>query len=80
MIASVSILLEDASYMPRVGVVAYALNCGLVVREFEIQSSYYVHFRTDTLKKGMDPPPHLAHSSNGLNSTTTVFLQGWLWY
>ena len=32
-----------------------ALNCGIVVSEFELQSSYYVHFRTNTLGKGMNP-------------------------
>ena len=31
-----------------------ALECGIVVREFELQSRYYVHFRTNTLGKGMN--------------------------
>ena len=31
-----------------------ALDPGIVVNEFEIQSLYYVHFRTNTLGKGMD--------------------------
>ena len=30
-------------------------NCGLKVHEFEPESSYYVHFRTNTLGKGMNP-------------------------
>ena len=32
-----------------------AMNCGIVVREFVLQSRYYVHFRTNTLGKGMNP-------------------------
>ena len=32
-----------------------SLACGIGVSEFELQSRYYVHFRTNTLKKGMDP-------------------------
>ena len=30
-------------------------NCGIVVSEFVLQSCYYVHFRTNTLGKGMNP-------------------------
>ena len=29
------------------------LDCGIVVSEFELQSRYYVHFRTNTLVKDM---------------------------
>ena len=32
-----------------------AMDCGIVVNEFELQSRYYVHFRTNTLGKGMNP-------------------------
>ena len=32
-----------------------ALNCGIVVSEFELQSRYYVHFRTNTFGTGMNP-------------------------
>ena len=32
-----------------------AVDCGIVVREFEPQSHYYVHFRTNALGKGMAP-------------------------
>ena len=32
-----------------------ALDCGIVVREFELQLRYYIHFRTNTLGKGMNP-------------------------
>ena len=35
------------------------LDFGLKVSVFELQSCYYVHFRTNTLRKGMNPiiPP-----------------------
>ena len=32
-----------------------AMACGIVVREFVLQSRYYVHFRANTLGKGMNP-------------------------
>ena len=34
-------------------VVAKVLYCGLEVSEFELQSCYYVHFRTNSLGKDM---------------------------
>ena len=37
------------------GVMVKALNCGIVVGEFVLQSRYYVHFRANTLGKGMNP-------------------------
>ena len=37
------------------GVMAKAMDCGIVVREFVLQSCYYVHFRANTLGKGMSP-------------------------
>ena len=30
-------------------------DCEIVVREFVLQSRYYVHFRANTLGKGMNP-------------------------
>ena len=36
------------------GVMVKARNCGIVVREFVLQSRYYIHFRTNTLGKGMN--------------------------
>ena len=36
------------------GDVANVLDCDIVVREFEFQSRYYVHFRTNALWKGMN--------------------------
>ena len=44
------------------GVMVKAMNCGIVVREFVLQSRYYVHFRANTLGKGMNPlilPPNM---------------------
>ena len=32
-----------------------AMDCGIVVREFVLQSRYYVHFRANTIGKGMNP-------------------------
>ena len=37
------------------GVMIKAMNCGIVVREFVLQSLYYVHFRANSLGKGMNP-------------------------
>ncbi len=48
------------------------MDCGIVVREFELQSNYYVHFRARY------EPPH--PPSYGLNSTSTVLLGEWLWH
>ena len=32
-----------------------AVDCGIVLSEFELQSRYYVHFRANTIEKGMNP-------------------------
>ena len=37
------------------GVLVKAMDCGIVVREFVLQSRYYVHFRANTLGNGMNP-------------------------
>ena len=37
------------------GVMVKAMDCGIVVPEFVLQSRYYVHFRANTLGKGMNP-------------------------
>ena len=41
------------------GVMVKAMDCGIVVSEFILQSYYYVHFRANILGKGMKPliPP-----------------------
>ena len=36
------------------GVMVKVLDSGIVISEFEPQSRYYVHFRTNSLRKGMD--------------------------
>ena len=36
------------------GVRVKAMDCGIVVSEFVLQSRYYVHFRANTLGKGMN--------------------------
>ena len=40
---------------PPLGVMVKAMDCGIVVSEFVLQSRYYVHFRANTLGKGMNP-------------------------
>ena len=45
-----------------------AMDCGIVVCEFVLQSNYYVHFRANTLGKGMNPLLSPSYS------TTTVLL------
>ena len=45
---------HQAEGCPR-GVMVKAMHCGIVVREFVLQSRYYVHFRANTLGKGMNP-------------------------
>ena len=37
------------------GVMVKVLNCGIVVREFELKSCYCVYFQTNILGKGMNP-------------------------
>ena len=37
------------------GVMVKAMDCGIVVSEFVLQSCYYVHIRANTLGKGMNP-------------------------
>ena len=50
------------------GVMVKAMDCGIVVSEFVLQSRYYVHFRANTL----------ILPAVRLNSTTTVLLGEWL--
>ena len=54
------------------GVMVKAMNCGIVVREFVLQSCYYVHFRAKYPWEMYEPP---YHPSYGLTSTTTVLLE-----
>ena len=53
-------------------------NCTIIVNEFKLQSCYYVYFLINTLGKGMYQL--FPTSGYGLNSTTTVSLQGRLWH
>ena len=48
-------ILEGAMPWNSRGVMVKAMDCGIVVREFVLQSRYYVHFRANTLGKGMNP-------------------------
>ena len=46
--------IQNESWCPR-GVRVKAIDFGIVVFEFVIQSQYYVHFRANTQEKGMNP-------------------------
>ena len=37
------------------GVMVKAIDYNIVISEFEFQSYYYIHFRTNALGKGMNP-------------------------
>ena len=58
--------------------VALLLTCstGLKVSEFELQSLYYIHFWTSTLRKGMQSL--ISPTSDWLNIIAAVLQQGWL--
>ena len=58
--------------------VAKVLDCNIVVNGFKLKSSYYIHFQTNALRKGINP--FIPRLSYGLNNTTTILLQGWLWH
>ena len=59
-------------------VVAKVLDCDIIVNEFELQSHYYVHFRTNTVEKGMNPL--IPFFNYGFNSITSGLLRRWLWH
>ena len=46
-----------------------AMDCGIVVSEFELQLCYYVYFRTNTIGKGINPL-----------ILPAVLLERWLWH
>ena len=46
---------QHSTYTPR-GVMVKAVDCGIVVREFVLQSRYYIHFRANTLGERYEPP------------------------
>ena len=37
------------------GVIVNAMDCGIIVCEFALQSHYYIHFQANTLMKSMNP-------------------------
>ena len=37
------------------GIVANVLDCDLVIKLFDLQLRYYIHFLTNALEKGMHP-------------------------
>ena len=37
------------------GVIIKAMDSGIAINEFELQSRYYILFRANTLAKGMNP-------------------------
>ena len=37
------------------GVMVKAMDCGIIISEFVLQSCYYIHFWANTLGKGMNP-------------------------
>ena len=51
--------------------------CNIVVSEFKLQSGYYIHLRTNTFEKSMNP---LILSGYKLNNTAIILLHGWIWY
>ena len=56
------------------GIIVKVLDCSLKVSEFKLQSCYYIHFQTNTLRKSLNSP---LPSSNGLKSIIAVLLQRW---
>ena len=49
-------------------IVANLLDCDVIVSKYELPLCYYVHFRTNTFEKGMNP----LTPSYSLNSTTLI--------
>ena len=57
------------------GVMVKAMDCGIVISEFKLQSCYYVPDKYTWERYEPPYPP-----SYGLNSTITVLLEGWHWH
>ena len=55
---------------------AKVLDCVLEVCKFELPFRLYVHFRTNSLGKGMSP---MILANYGSSSIAAVLQQGWLW-
>ena len=58
------------------GVVANVLDCDIVVCEFEHQSCYWIHFRTNTTGKGMNHPSYPTRC--GLHTNSYVLRKEWI--
>ena len=56
------------------GVIIRALDCGIVVNEFELQWRYYVYIQMYTLREGINPPLY------GLNATIAVHINMFIDY
>ena len=56
---------------------ANVLKCEILVNVFELPLYYWIHFWVNTIMNVTKP---LIAPSYGLNSSTTVLLQGWLWH
>ena len=54
-------------------IVAYVLDCDIIVSEFELQSCYYIHFWTNTFGKRHERFYPFIYE---LNNTAIVLLQG----
>ena len=48
------------------GVMVKAVDCEIIVSEFELQSRYYIHFQANTLGKGMNPLILLRYRLNSI--------------
>ena len=47
---------EITNYIPPVqDIIVKAMDCGIMINKFEVESRYYIHFGTNTLGKGMNP-------------------------
>ena len=55
------------------GVMFKVMDCRIIISEFELQLRYYVHFRANTIGKGMNP---LILPAMELDSTITNLLEG----
>ena len=56
------------------GLLAKVLDCNILVSDFKLQLCNYIHFWTNNFGKNRNTYTHSL--SDGLNSTTPVFLKG----
>ena len=55
LLKAVWLLIIDNNRRCTRGVMVKVMDCKIVVSEFVLQSRYYVHFRTNTIGKAMNP-------------------------